>query len=198
MMNADTFKGWIQEIVNVELNKLPTDKIGRIDPNYSSGLPRIKFDGETTVSGKGYPCLSSYKPVKNDRVLLRAVKGSYVVLGTIDVDPSPLLWSGENYLNAGQTVIPSKKITDCANGWILQWQTHEPGVGRVNTNFEYTHVPKTHVQFNAGRYIRVLLGTVGGSAFTKVVYVHNDRLDGHAVNVEAGANNRSLTAVYEY
>jgi len=85
MMNADAFKGWMKEIVDIELNKLPTDKIGRIDPNYSSGLPKIKFDGEAVVSGKGYPCLSSYKPIKNDRVLLRAVKGSYVVLGTINI-----------------------------------------------------------------------------------------------------------------
>jgi hypothetical protein len=58
-------------------------RLGKIDPAYTSGRPKIIFDGETTASGKQYPHLASYTPAANDRVLLAAVSGSYVVLGKI-------------------------------------------------------------------------------------------------------------------
>lgn len=58
-------------------------RLGKIDPSYTTGSPKIVFDGESAVSGKQYPCLSSYAPAANDRVLLAAVSGSYVILGKI-------------------------------------------------------------------------------------------------------------------
>jgi len=58
-------------------------RLGKVDPAYSSGRPKIIFDGETTASGKQYPYLSSYTPAANDRVLLVAVAGSYIILGKI-------------------------------------------------------------------------------------------------------------------
>jgi hypothetical protein len=54
-------------------------QFARVDPNYISGRPCLIFDGESTVSGKAYPYLSSYTPAANDRVML--VKG--VVVGKI-------------------------------------------------------------------------------------------------------------------
>ncbi|AXM88454.1 hypothetical protein B379_04160 [Anoxybacillus ayderensis G10] len=54
-------------------------QFARVDPNYTSGRPRLIFDGETAVSGKAYPYLSSYTPKANDRVML--VKG--VIVGDI-------------------------------------------------------------------------------------------------------------------
>lgn len=58
-------------------------RLGKIDPAYSSGSPKVIFDGETVVSGKGYPRLSSYAPVANDRVLLIPVGTSYVIAGKV-------------------------------------------------------------------------------------------------------------------
>jgi hypothetical protein len=54
-------------------------QFARVDPNYTSGRPRLIFDGETVVSGKAYPHLESYTPQANDRVMV--VKG--VVVGKI-------------------------------------------------------------------------------------------------------------------
>jgi hypothetical protein len=54
-------------------------QFARVDPNYTSGRPRLIFDGENTVSGKAYPYLASYTPAANDRVMV--VKG--VVIGKI-------------------------------------------------------------------------------------------------------------------
>lgn len=58
-------------------------RLGKIDPAYSSGRPRIVFDGETAASTKQYPYLSSYSPAANDRVLLAKVAGSYIVIGKV-------------------------------------------------------------------------------------------------------------------
>lgn len=58
-------------------------RLGKVDPAYASGRPKIIFDGETTVSGKKYPCLASYTPAAGDRVLMLKVAGSYVILGKI-------------------------------------------------------------------------------------------------------------------
>ncbi len=45
-------------------------KFAKVDPNYSSGQPSLIFDGETVVTVKKYPYLSSYAPSANDRVML--------------------------------------------------------------------------------------------------------------------------------
>lgn len=66
----------------------PSDKpnlyrLGKIDSSYTSGRPKIVFDGETLASTKQYPYLASYIPVANDRILMLIVAGSYVILGKI-------------------------------------------------------------------------------------------------------------------
>lgn len=64
------------------LNNMDTTfKLGRIDPSYSGGRPRIIFEGESVASIKAYPYLSSYTPVAGDVVLLAKVGNSYIVLG---------------------------------------------------------------------------------------------------------------------
>ena len=58
-------------------------RLGKIDPSYSSGRPKIVFDGETTASTKQYPYLAPYAPTAGDRVLLAKVAGSYVIMGKV-------------------------------------------------------------------------------------------------------------------
>lgn len=60
-------------------------KIGTIDAAYpGSGLPKVKFDGESTTSVKPYPFLDSYLPVATDRVVLVPVGNTYLIVGRID------------------------------------------------------------------------------------------------------------------
>lgn len=58
-------------------------RLGKIDPAYISGRPRIVFDGETVASEKQYPYIGSYTPAAGDRVLLERVSGSYIVIGKV-------------------------------------------------------------------------------------------------------------------
>lgn len=64
------------------LNNMDTQfKLGKVDPAYTGGRPRIIFEGETAASNKAYPYLASYTPAANDVVLLCRVGNSYVILG---------------------------------------------------------------------------------------------------------------------
>lgn len=55
-------------------------KLGTINPAHTSGLPRVTFDGEATLSGKGYPYASSYTPTAGDRVALLPVGNTYLII----------------------------------------------------------------------------------------------------------------------
>lgn len=72
-MNAETFLN----IVNPKQQDKIKIRLGYIDANYSSGLPKIAFDsdidpatGIAQPSGKTYSHLASYTPTAGDRVIL--------------------------------------------------------------------------------------------------------------------------------
>lgn len=69
----------------ISQNKEPKSqfKLGKVDSNYTTGRPRILFDGETQLSSKRYPYMESYTPKQNQRVLLAKVSGSYVIIGGV-------------------------------------------------------------------------------------------------------------------
>lgn len=58
-------------------------KMGTIPDTYTSGLPTIKFDGETVASTKRYPCFGAYTPKAGDRVLLARVGHGWVVMDKV-------------------------------------------------------------------------------------------------------------------
>jgi hypothetical protein len=74
MIDHETFMQAFKNPKNEKVIRFAT-----VDPDYSSGRPKLIFDGETVVSGKAYPYLESYTPQANDRVMV--VKG--VVVGKI-------------------------------------------------------------------------------------------------------------------
>lgn len=68
-----------------------TPLLGTVDPAYTSGNPKITFDGETTLSGKTY-LYAGYTPKAGDRVVLLPVGNSYLIIGAVGlVDGASLL-----------------------------------------------------------------------------------------------------------
>lgn len=61
----------------------PRPRLATIDPAYTTGLPKVTFDGESTLSTKRYPRLASYVPVAGDRVLMIPISASYVIIGKV-------------------------------------------------------------------------------------------------------------------
>ncbi len=56
------------------------NRLAKIDPAYTAGLPRVTFEGEDTLSVKGYPYASNYEPTAADRVLLVPVGTTYMIM----------------------------------------------------------------------------------------------------------------------
>lgn len=54
------------------------------------------------------------------------------------------LWTDATgyYMNAGQTVTPTKKLSECRNGWILMWSDFNPPSTPNNYNWVSTTIPK--------------------------------------------------------
>lgn len=80
-MKSQALIEMLERIIDKRVKKPFT--LGRIDPKYTGGLPKILFDGDSQVSIKSYSYLSSYTPKANDRVLLVNIAGTHLVIGKI-------------------------------------------------------------------------------------------------------------------
>lgn len=61
----------------------PAYRLATIPSGYTSGNPTLIFDGEGSASTRQYPCVSSYVPVANDRVVVAMIGHGGLVLGKI-------------------------------------------------------------------------------------------------------------------
>lgn len=87
-------------------------RLATVDPAYVSGWPKVKFDGESTLSGKTYPHVDSYAPAKNDRVVLVPVGTSYLIVGAVSAT------------SGGAAGLPAGSIVEfggstAPGGWLL-------------------------------------------------------------------------------
>lgn len=58
-------------------------RLGTIDPAYTTGRPKVTFDGESTMSTRTYTYLSPYTPAAGDRVQLDRVGSTWVIQGRV-------------------------------------------------------------------------------------------------------------------
>lgn len=58
-------------------------RLGTIPADYTSGRPKVQFDGETMASTRTYPYLAGYTPTASDRVLVAMVGNGGVVLNKV-------------------------------------------------------------------------------------------------------------------
>lgn len=50
----------------------------------------VQFEGEDTASDKSYAVVQSYHPVLNDRVVMVAISGTYIILGSVGSPTAPI------------------------------------------------------------------------------------------------------------
>jgi hypothetical protein len=99
------------------------------------------------------------------------------------------LWNeGANdgwFMHATQTATPSKKLSQCRNGWILIWSDHDSGVGSNNYDFAYSYIPKGTL-WKSGESHSFAIPNYSSSTTTNVtvkkLYVYDNRLVGHTDN----------------
>lgn len=80
-------------------------KLATVVELFENDTAKIQFDGEEIPSEKQYAYLASYVPSVDDRVLLGALGGTYVILGKVNFNISPDIEEEDNkYLFDLETV----------------------------------------------------------------------------------------------
>ena len=122
---------------------------------------------------------------------------------------SPVLWSGKLYPNANHTITPSKKLSECRNGWMLLWCDYDPDTSTVNdADFATTMIPKCRYDGDAwnGKNFLCDVPRFYGSAtdtslekrITKTLAIYDNKIVGNAINSQDDRNDVVLRAVYEF
>jgi hypothetical protein len=115
------------------------------------------------------------------------------------------LWTGAWYGGKDMTITPSKSLSECASGWILQWEVYSESGAPSGTAFQFTHIPKQYVLYHSGRGVVMPVCAYNGSnPQVKYVYIEDSKISGNANNapdgVTTGKGNKMyvLTKIYEY
>lgn len=96
------------------------------------------------------------------------------------------LWSGGTtglFMQEGQTVTPSKKLTSCRNGWVLVWSDYDDATNKAaNYDFHYSYIPKfIATKHNGAGHLFSVPYSPSGS-IEKFVNVSDTKLEGNAGN----------------
>lgn len=118
-----------------------------------------------------------------------------------------VLWLGAHFMNADQTIYPSKPLDQCQHGWLLVWSDYDEDTKQKNNYNAVTFcVPKRNASganWNGSSFMCCLpreVKTDGTFVITaKQVYIYNDRITGFVANSANPANRDViLSAIYEY
>ncbi|WP_204122480.1 phage tail protein [Lacticaseibacillus mingshuiensis] len=109
-----------------------------------------------------------------------------------------VLWQGGMWMIDGQSITPSVSLDDCFNGWILLWSRYTNGATR-DAQFVASLVPKYYAQMYSGKGMNFPLSTFStNKTVTKMLYITNTTLTGHATNGVSPQNEFALRAVISY
>lgn len=130
-----------------------------------------------------------------------------------DANPSAL-WTGGYYMSSSngtpQTVKPSKKLSECRNGWVLVWSDYDPDTStKNNTDIHHDYVFKKNVagaNWSGQCMLCDIPRYMGSNAedvdterrILKAIYIHDDRIEGSYQGAYDERNDVVLRAVYEF
>lgn len=129
-----------------------------------------------------------------------------------DADPTPL-WTGKLYMagtdSTPQTVTPSKKLSECRNGWLLLWSDYDPDTSTANdADFVTTIIPKSNTtggNWNGKSFLCDIPRYIGSNVndvdterrIMKILYIYDNYIKGSPNNNKDDRNDVVLRAVYE-
>ncbi|MEK5065889.1 hypothetical protein [Cytobacillus sp. FSL R5-0596] len=117
-------------------------------------------------------------------------------------DKSDVLWSGNHFMQDSQTIVPSKKLSECQRGWVLVWSDYDPSPDNITNDYHFvsTPVPKIMGESHSGKsFLCQVPNSVSETSISSVVkqlYVFNDKIVGHAVNNAEGNSSRDVVLRY--
>jgi hypothetical protein len=119
------------------------------------------------------------------------------------------LWQGASFPNGSTTITPSKKLSECRNGWILLWSDYDPSPVSAPNDFHYVqsviHKGQTQYPVGGGTLFKVPTGdnnaAVNSKIMVKGLVVSDSSVRGYDSNYEDSspyANDACLRAIYEF
>lgn len=118
------------------------------------------------------------------------------------LESNDTLWTGANVMGAGQVVTPSKKLSECKNGWILVWSDYDEATGAANNSqLATTFIPKQIAGTNSFYCIVPSGINVNGTVTScgKSLTVSDTALSGYAGNIATTDGlDVCLKAIYEF
>lgn len=130
-----------------------------------------------------------------------------------DADPTPL-WTGKLYMagtdSTPQTVTPSKKLSECRNGWLLLWSDYDPDTSTANdADFATTIIPKSNAtggNWNGKSFLCDIPRYIGSNVndvdterrIMKTLYIYDNYIKGSPNNNKGDRNDVVLRAVFEW
>ena len=130
-----------------------------------------------------------------------------------EASPAPL-WTGAAYMSSPnstpQTVTPSKKLSECRNGWLLLWSDYDKDTKTANdSDFVTTMIPKKNptggnwggkaFYCDIPRYMGSNVNDVDTERrIIKSIYIHDNCIKGSFNNDKDERNDVVLRAVFEW
>ena len=104
---------------------------------------------------------------QNNRSIYANYGQIYINNKTVAVQPeSNHLWDGVQYMVEGQNIVPSKRLSECANGWMIAWSNYD-GTNGNDWNWDFTYIHKNMKQNN---YYCDILAIDGHDRFCSKAY----------------------------
>lgn len=114
-------------------------------------------------------------------------------VGGMDIKSNRILWEGNHFMNANQTITLDETIQEQAHGVVLVWSAYDRENATVlDSNFTFVYVPKMWIELtNGGGYgiTTHISGTNFSGMACKYVYVADDHITGHDSNTASGTTN---------
>ena len=180
---------------NTQITHVVMDQFGYLSNIYNKGT----LMASTQMSLGMLTLGSNYQETASDP--LKWITSSLDALKIYQLNNvSNSLWQGVSLLGwsgDAQSVTPSKKITDCLNGWKLVWGAYSNG-SFTGTGISESEISKTSViQYpGAGRILSIM--NYANANCSKYVYAFTDHIDGNTKNSDGAAGNLVLVGIYEY
>lgn len=113
---------------------------------------------------------------------------------------SDLLWSGGVFMQASQSIAPSRLLSDCPNGWLLIWGRYVNG-SVSNSDWNFTMIPKRYGVLNGGSWHILGAANVNDAippVAYKYLYATNTTITGHDRNKSGTESGQVLRYVVAY
>lgn len=116
----------------------------------------------------------------------------------IKVPTADELWAGGWFMNGSQTVTPKKKLSECANGWLIVFSNAENDAS-TKTEFQYLFVHKRHVKkYSATGIVFPTANYNGAKTGVKYLYITDTNIKGNDLNGNAANKFKIMTEIYEW